>query len=63
MIRPRRKYCLFPVTVCKKNWVGRLLKKNALFFWSKMCVLCMFYVGWELGGWKKLLGKDFFNKN
>ena len=22
----------------------------AFFFWSKMCVLCMFYVDWELGG-------------
>ena len=26
----------------------------ALFFWSKMCVLCMFYDDWELGGQKKL---------
>ena len=33
------------------------------FFWSKMCVLCMFYVDWELGGRKKLQGKDFLNKN
>ena len=24
------------------------------FFWSKMCVLCMFYVDWELGGQNKL---------
>ena len=22
----------------------------ALFLWSKMCVLCMFYVDWELDG-------------
>ena len=37
------------------------VKKNlALFFWSKMCVLCMFYVDWELGGWKKLQGREFF---
>ena len=25
-----------------------------------MCVLCTFYVDWELGGWKKLWVKDFF---
>ena len=24
-----------------------------------MCVLCMFYVDWEFGGRKKLLGRDF----
>ena len=27
-----------------------------------MCVLCMFYVDWELGGQKKLEGRDFFEK-
>ena len=31
-----------------------------LFFWSKMCVLCMFYVDLELGGRKKSLGYGFF---
>ena len=41
----------------EKNRVGRLVKKK---IWSKMCVLCMFYVDWELGGWKKLKGRDFF---
>ena len=42
----------------KKNRIGRSVKKLffALFFWSKMCVLCMFYVDWELGGRKKTLG-------
>ena len=32
--------------VLKKNRVGRSVKKRffALFFWSEMCVLCMFYV-------------------
>ena len=42
----------------KKNRVGRSVKNIffALFFWSKMCVLCMFYVDWELRGLKKLLG-------
>ena len=31
-----------------------------LFFCSKMCVLCMFYVHWELEGQKQLEGRDFF---
>ena len=47
--RPRKKYCLFPVTV--RNY----------FFWPKMCVLCMFNVDLELDGRKKnLKGRDFF---
>ena len=54
MYRPKKKLfvsCNGP----EKNRVGRLVKKKiAYFFWSKMCVLCMFYVDWELGGWKKL---------
>ena len=54
IVRPRKKYCLFPVTVWKKNRVGRSVIFFSLFFGSKMCVLCMFYVDWELGGWKKL---------
>ena len=29
-------------------------------FWSKMCVLCMFFLDWELGGRKKIWGRDFF---
>ena len=45
----------------KKNRVGRLVKKKlGIFFWSKMCVSCMFFVDWELGGRKKLKGRDFF---
>ena len=47
----------------KKNRVGRSVKTFIFgqFFWSfKMCVLCMFYVDWELGGQKKLQGRDFF---
>ena len=47
-VRPRKKFvsCNGP----KKNRVGRLIikKKIVLFFYSKMCVLCMFYVDWEL---------------
>ena len=27
-----------------------------------MCVLCMFYDDWELGGQKKLWGRDFFEQ-
>ena len=39
----------------KKNRLGRsVIFFFALFFWSKMCALCSFYVHWELGGWKKL---------
>ena len=63
VIRPRKINCLFPVTIRKKR--GRLKvgkKKKWLFFWSKMCVLCMFYVDWELGGQKKLEGRDSFFK-
>ena len=35
----------------------------ALFFWSKMCILCMFYVDLELDVWKKLWVEIFLNKN
>ena len=44
-LRPKKINCLFPVTA-RKNRVGRSVKRIffALFFWSKMCVLCMFYV-------------------
>ena len=54
------KNCLFRVMV-QKNRVGRLGKKIDYFF-TKMCVLCMFYVDWELKGWKKLWGRDFLRK-
>ena len=40
-IRPKKRNCLFPVTVRKKNRVGRSVK---------MCVLCMFHLDWELDG-------------
>ena len=43
----------------KKYSVGKWVI-FALFFWAKMCVLCMFYVDWELGGLKQLKGRDFF---
>ena len=40
----------------EKNRVGRSEKYIYIyiFFWSKMCVLCMFYVDWGLVGRKKL---------
>ena len=41
--------------------LGRLIKPFfCVIFLSKICVLCMFYVDWELGGVKKLSGRDFF---
>ena len=53
--------CFLYLTV-RKNRVGRSVKSSffALFLWSKMCVLCMFYMDWELGGWKNFRGRDFF---
>ena len=49
VIRPRKKK-FFPVTVGKKTRVCRPVKKKlGLFFWSKMGVLCMFYINWDLG--------------
>ena len=60
-IRPKNRNCLFPVTVRKEmGKVGREKKKISLFFWSKMYVLCMFYVDCEFGGRKKLKDRDFF---
>ena len=61
-LRPR-KNCLFPVMVRKK--IGCVGQYNLFFFWifffwSKMCVLCIFYVDWELRGPKILEGRDFF---
>ena len=47
----------------KKDRVGRSVKKNSLFFWSKMCVLCIFYIDWELGGQKKHRVMSYLNKN
>ena len=38
-IRPRKIYCLFPVTVCKKNRVGRSVKLFFLnYFFGQKCV-------------------------
>ena len=47
----------------KRNRVGRSVKNLFLhysFFLSKMCILCMVYVDWYLGGRKKLEGRDFY---
>ena len=43
----------------KKNRVGR----TALFFWSKMCVLCMFTLIWSWMGGKNLRVGIYLNKN
>ena len=42
-VRPKKRNCLFPVMVRKKNRVGRLVKNFffALFFGQK----CVFYAG------------------
>ena len=49
-IRPRKKYSLFPVTVLKKNWVGRSVKTFFLhYFLGQKCV---FYACFTLiGSW------------
>ena len=54
-MRPKKNIVSF-LNGLKRNRVGRSVKKNffTLLFWSKMCVLCMFYVVLELGGQKKL---------
>ena len=45
----------------EKNGAGRSVKKFFLhYLFGQKCVLCMFYIDWELGGWKKLKGRNFF---
>ena len=64
LFRPKKINCLFPVTVrTKKGFEVGKKKKFALFIWSKMCVLCMFYDDWELGGPKNFRVGIFVNKN
>ena len=51
-----KKYILFvSCNGLKKIRVGRSVKLSffALFICRKMCVLCIFYVDWELGGQRK----------
>ena len=36
--------------VPEKNTVGKSVKNVYAYFWSKMRVLCIFYVDWELEG-------------
>ena len=64
-LKDKKKILFVSYNGLKKNRVGRLVKKNCfeLFFWSKMCVLCMFYVDWELGRRKNLRVGIFLNKN
>ena len=48
-IRPKKRNCLFPVTVRKKNRVGRSVKKILHFFFGQKCV---FYACFTLiGSW------------
>ena len=44
--------------------VGSSVKNyfESFFFCSKMCVLCMFCVEWELEGQRKLECRDFLSK-
>ena len=50
--------------VCNCNGLkklGRSVEKIlGIIFLGQKCVLCMFYVDWELGGRKKLWGMDIF---
>ena len=55
-----KKY-LFPVTIRKKE--GRQVGKIIGLLIVQKCVLCMFYVDWELEGQKKNLDRDFLSKN
>ena len=51
--RPRKKILFVFCNGPKKNRVDMLVKNYfGLFFCSKICVLCMFYVDWELEGQK-----------
>ena len=54
-LRPLEKKLFVSCNGPGKNRVGRSVKFSffALFFWSKMCVLCMFYVDLKLGEFKK----------
>ena len=62
VVRPRKKNCLFPVTVQKKNRVGRSVKKKKFnFFFRQKCVIyaCFTLIGsWE--GRTKLRVRIFF---
>ena len=60
LMRPRKKYCFFPVSV--QNKIGEVVWYKNI-FWIILLFKCMFYVDWELEGQKKLYGRDFLNKN
>ena len=54
-IRRRKKYWLFPVTVYKRNWVGKSIKKKLHYFFGPKC---LFYACFTLiGSWE---GGNFF---
>ena len=64
-LRPRKKYCLFPVTIRKKNSIGRLV--NLFFFDYFFGQKCVFYACFTLigsrEGRKKFKQGIFLNKN
>ena len=64
-VRPKKKKLFVSCNGPTKNRVGRSAKTFffAFLFWSKMCVLCMFYVDWELGGRKNFRVGIFLDKN
>ena len=64
-IRPKKRNCLFPVTVREKKGysVGRK-KKNLHYFFCQKCVFyACFFIDWESGGQKNFRVGIFLNKN
>ena len=58
IIRPRKKLLVSCNGLIKERVGGSVNLKKYIFLIC--CDLCMFYVDWELGGQKKLWGRDFF---
>ena len=52
LVRPKKRNCLFPVTVQKKNRVGRSVKKKIHYFFGQKCVFyaCFTLIGSLEGG-------------
>ena len=63
-VRPREKYCLFPVTVRKKYREGRSIKKKLHYFYGQKCVFyACFTLIWSWEGGKNFRVGIFLNKN
>ena len=63
-VRPKKRDCLFPVTV-RKNRVGRSVKKKFYYFFGQKCLIyaCFALIGSrKYLKLKKLEGRDFWNK-